>query len=266
MEKISDVIKTQTINAEDPYIKLMKARCDGFNNQEGTLSDYDCPICKNKGQVMEIHDGYESLIECNCMQVRRTISRIKKSGLANLIKKYTFNQFKVTSSWQKNALDISQNFLANHRGKWFYIGGQVGAGKTHLCTALVNEFIKAGNEAYYMLWRDTVVSLKSVVTDAESYEKAIRPLKEVKVLYIDDFFKTEQNKKPTTADINIAFEILNYRYNNHELITIISSEMMMKEIIDIDEAVGSRIYERARQHCINITRDIQKNYRLREEK
>jgi len=126
----------------------------------------------------------------------------------------------------------------------------------------VVEFINAGNAAHYMLWRDEIVPLKASVMDDEAYEKAIRKLKEIKVLYIDDFFKTERGKMPTTAEINIAFEILNYRYNNRDLITIISSERLIDDIIDIDEAVGSRIYERSREHCLVIQYDRTKNYRL----
>lgn len=60
-------------------------------------------------------------------------------------------------------------------------------------------------------------------------------LKMVYVFYIDDFIK----ETVTDADINIAFELLNARYNDHEKLTIISTEK------SIDEALGSRIYERS---------------------
>ena len=81
----------------------------------------------------------------------------------------------------------------------------------------------------------------------------MKPWKTVEVLYIDDLFKTEQGRNPTTADVNIAFEILNYRYRNPELITIISSERTIQDIVKIDEAVGSRIFEKSRNCCINIS-------------
>ena len=42
-----------------------------------------------------------------------------------------------------------------------FIGGQVGAGKTHLCTAMVGEFLKRGISAKYMLWRDDALKLKA---------------------------------------------------------------------------------------------------------
>jgi DNA replication protein DnaC len=87
--------------------------------------------------------------------------------------------------------------------------------------------------------------------------------KNVKVLYIDDFYKTDSENKPTQADKNIAFELLNFRYNNPDSITIISSELQIRDLLAIDEAVGSRIYERSKDYQINIAPDINKNYRLR---
>ena len=81
---------------------------------------------------------------------------------------------------------------------------------------------------------------------------------------LDDFFKCGQVEggvqKPTAADVNLAFEILNHRYNNPGFITIISSESTLDEIFSIDEAVGGRIGERAQGHVINLS-GKEKNYR-----
>ena len=127
-----------------------------------------------------------------------------------------------------------------------------------------------GKMVRYMLWRDDVVKLKGNVNDSEAYEKHMSEFKNAEVLYIDDLFKTGKNnegvpQKPTGADTNIAFELLNYRYNNPGLITLISSECRVTDILDIDEAIGGRIAERTIQHGygINIKPDRTKNYRLR---
>ena len=145
---------------------------------------------------------------------------------------------------------------------WFYIGGQVGAGKTHICTAIAVYLLKQGLETYYMLWTDATVELKANKCDDEEYNKLMGKLKSVDVLYIDDFLKTEQGKQPTTADINIAFELLNNRYNAKK-ITIVSSEKTLKEVLNIDEALGSRIKQRAGENDIAIAKDGRKNYRLK---
>jgi len=168
------------------------------------------------------------------------------------------------SPWQKQVKATAQKFTkADPQVSWLFFGGQVGAGKTHLCTAAVAEYLRRGKHVKYMLWRDESVSLKATVNDDEAYAREINPLKKVEVLYIDDFFKTEQGKTPTTADINLAFEILNYRYNNRELITIISSEHTVDDLIAFDEAVGSRILQRSEGYCCVIEEGQGRNHRLK---
>lgn len=76
------------------------------------------------------------------------------------------------------------------------------------------------------------------------------------MLYIDDLFKG----KITEADINLVFEILNYRYNNN-FKTIISSEYMLTELLKIDEAISSRILEKSRGYHLDIKRENGRNYR-----
>jgi len=199
------------------------------------------------------------------MSIRESMRRIERSGIAGLLDKCTFDNFEVTDEWQRLAKSKAEQFVeAYPHSEWLFMGGQVGAGKTHLCTAVVGKFLNTGKAAQYMLWRDDSVRLKAIVNNDEEYAAAIVPLKTVDVLYIDDFFKTERGKPPTTADINLAFEILNYRYNNRNLVTIISCELLMEDLIDIDQAVGSRIYELSKvNYCVQIGYAREKNFRLR---
>lgn len=241
---------------------------DTLNAADGNLTGYDCLICKNKGVTYHLENGYEISRECECMAIRRSAWNIEKSGLKSLLNKYIFENFIPAEQWQKDFKSDALRFIDDHQGKWFYAGGQVGAGKTHICTAIVSEFLKKGVAARYMLWRDEIVKIKAIVNDDVDYANAVNPLKIAPVLYIDDFFKTSNdergNKKPPTAgDINVAFEILNYRYNNDKLVTIISSERTVDELLSCDEAVGSRIYQRTKDYCWVIGQDKDKNYRLR---
>jgi len=270
MAHVPEAIRSR--HTEMSFEEYSDKRINDMNSIDGNLTGYDCPICKNKG-VIYSHDGiYEVSRECECMKIRRSIWNIEKSGLKNLLDKYTFENYKVTEPWQKVFKESAERFINDHTGKWFYAGGQVGCGKTHICTAIVKELLKQGIPARYMLWRDEVVTLKAVVNDEVEYPKLINPLKTVPVLYIDDFFKTGDEldkfgnlvkKRPTQGDINVAFEILNYRYNNDKLITIISSERTIDELLDCDEAVGSRIYQRTKEYCKVCPQDIKRNFRMR---
>ena len=256
--------------------ELETLKAESFNSSSGNLNeedDYECDICHNKGLILRAvltDRGYWTTVsrECKCMSVRRTIKMMKKSGLKNIIKDYTFDKFEDSQPWQKTIKDAAVAYAKNPVG-WFFIGGQSGAGKTHICTAICREFLLTGTAVKYMLWRDDVTKIKNLVTEADEYQKLIDVYKKVRVLYIDDLFKTGRSadgtkQRPTAADINVAFEILNYRYNDPKLLTIISSECTVNDILDIDEAVGGRIFERSRK-AFSLKPDKSRNYRLRGE-
>lgn len=253
--------------------------CDAYNSSVGDLDKkdgYNCSECKNKGYIaiprLDDMFGYWSEVhrECKCQKIRRTIARLERSGLKNVIKDYTFDKYEATENWQGILKDKAIEYTRSHGDAWFFIGGQSGAGKTHICTAIAGSFLAKGVDVKYMLWRDDVTKIKSSITDNEKYEEIITSYKIASVLYIDDLFKNgkDQNgnvQRPTGADVQVAFEILNYRYNNKELITIISSERTIHELIDIDEAIGGRISEKSVQYGFgfNLKNDINKNYRLK---
>ena len=256
--------------------KLCEMKCKYFNESIGNLdpAEYNCSKCNNRGGYMkpkEREDGecVEVFVPCKCMKVRKIIQKLNRSGLRDIVHKYTFDNFKATEEWQKTVKDTAQRFIADEENKWFFFGGQSGAGKTAICTAITVHYLKKDMETRYMLWRDDITKIKAAVTDAEAYQRMIDDLKTVSVLYIDDLFKSGakagETQHPTPADINVAYEIINYRYNNPELITIISSEFMIRDILEVDEALGGRIAEKTADagYCINIKKDAAKNYRTK---
>lgn len=272
MQETQTTVQSSELPEVDEQTKL---KAELLNSTIGALDKqdgYSCALCKNKGIIAypEISElGYSTIVfrECVCMKPRRSLRRLEKSGLKSLIKDYTFSRFNVHKPWQGLMLNAARSYAEKPEG-WFFVGGQSGSGKTHICTAICRELLLSGRAVIYMLWRDTVAQLKAAVTDEKRYAELINEYKTVDVLYIDDLFKSGRSKEaaaqPTSADINVAFEILNYRYNNPALLTVISSEYSIGDIISIDEAVGGRIYERTKNgNACSIKRDRDKNYRLR---
>lgn len=257
---------------------------DKLNEMQGDLNDgYDCPKCKNRGFVFYVAERkapngetiyVDSTYPCQCRKTRSSIRRMKRSGLESIVKKCTFEKYEVSEEWQKNIKEAAQKFaneVSSLEHKWFFIGGGVGSGKTHLCTAIARKLLYDGYEVRYMLWLDESKKLKACVNDESRYMELIEPLKNADVLYIDDFLKTAKDTygnepNPTTADMTLAYEIINHRYLNPNLVTIISSERYIGEISDIDEAVGSRIYEMTKNNAYNIARDKNRNYRTKDMK
>lgn len=204
------------------------------------LDNVDCDICQNRGYIL-FDDAERGLTarECACMASRRSLRRIKNSNMEDALSRYSFDSYeetdKETNRVKKKALEFTEN------PAWFFIGGRSGSGKTHICTAICGELIRKGYDVRYELWRDLTTTLKPIVNDPEYAEK-LKRLSAVPVLYIDDLFKGNV----TGADLNLAFQLINARYNDRRLITILSSELTLSEIIEHDEALGGRIYERAR--------------------
>lgn len=240
---------------------------DWYNSRSGNLNEedgYNCSICKNKGFISRLNEvDDEVLVPCKCRKVRDTLQRAKKSGLGNIITEYTFDKFKVAEEWQKVIKENAQQFCKDDDAHWFYIGGQVGCGKTHICTAIAAHYIKAGRDVKYMLWNEEAKKLKALVNDI-AYQDEIAIYKNVDVLYIDDFVKVKSGESPTTADINLAFEIINHRLLSKDKITIISSEKTLDEMLEYDEATMSRMYQKTGIYKFSIGKDKSKNYRLRE--
>lgn len=238
----------------------LQIQCDLENKVKGSLKGMDCPECLNKGYSLKVVKGEMVTVNCSCMKQRASIKRIAESGLEGAIDKLTFDSYIAKEEWQKSTKSCAEKYSQEGNGAWFFIGGQSGSGKTHLCTAIAGKLLRDGKSLKYMRWRDEATRLKSLVNDS-AYSTLIDECKTVDVLYIDDFLKTQRGQQPTSADVNLAFEILNYRYSSQKA-TIISSERSSNEIIYIDEALGSRIVELSKEYCVNIKNDRSRNYRI----
>lgn len=235
----------------------------------------DCQICKNKGYIFipvesdstDFREHYKD-VTCECMVRRLNVKRMRQSGLEDVSNMFRFDMFVTNEPFRKRMYDVAKSYVDNgaNNNKWLYVGGQSGAGKSHICTAATIKLMERYS-ALYVMWPNKVRTIKQYVNDSDRYEEEIGKLQKVGLLYIDDFFKPVFNANGTealasAADVRIAYEILNYRYIN-KMPTIISSEMFLFELAKIDEAIAGRIAEMcAGKYKIDINRDTKRNYRL----
>lgn len=251
-------ISSKKADVKDMWAMLQNQFVNDYNKKQGDLTEFDCPVCLNRGDIAYFENGYPGNKECECMSKRRNIRRLKESGLAETVERCTFDKYKIKTPWQKSIHDRAKAF-ADNPTRLFFIGGQVGAGKTHICTAISKELIDKGLRLKYMLWSSESAKIKF---DMQNYDTNIQAICEYPVLYIDDLFKTTNGNKPSDVEVRMAFDIINYRYNNAKLITILSSEKSIQQITEIDQAVGSRIFEIGQEYVLNIPQDRAKNQRL----
>lgn len=250
-----------------PMTQEEKARKDAadLNRQAGSenlIDGYECEKCRNRGHIYIARGVYVSRADCDCMNARRSIRRMLQSGLGPALNRYTFERYRADEPWQQCVKEAAQAFSEDAAGHWFFIGGASGAGKSHLCTAICRNLLTK-QEVHYMLWEDEAPEIKGMITDGERYAQRVNRLKDVDVLYIDDFFSNRRDAGPSDADIRLAREILNHRVVNRKT-TIISTEWYSSEILDVDTGLGGRIYEMCgEQYCWDLERGQDKNYRLK---
>lgn len=244
--------------------ELSKQRCEELNKVKGNLNEsdgYNCTECLNRGYIhIPTQYGTETSVSCSkCAKIRNTLRLLNDSGIIQ----YRFEDFAVECEWEKVLLDTVLSFTVHGGDKWLFVGGQSGAGKTHLCSAaLINLVHRQQKEAMLFAWIEKSKKLKRF-SDDDNNEREIEAFKTVPLLYIDDLFKTRGSTGITEADINLALDIIDYRYRNN-LTTIISTEMSIDEIISISEALGGRIKQKSKEYTVYISKDIRKNKRLRD--
>lgn len=244
----------------------------GYNESEGILreGEPDCRICKNKRQIAVVTisrgEAYQAFADCQCVKLVQSLRRIQKSGLADQLKKCTFDNFETKHGFQKTLLGKAKEFLQDGAENWFVTLGQTGCGKTHICTAVCGELLNRGYSVRYVRWAVELKRIKALVNDYYEYSKAIEDIFSNDVIYIDDIFKrgkTSDGKlaRPTDADVKLAFEIIDTA-NAFGKTLIISGEDLRKSLIDIDEAITGRIFQKAGDFLVQVTADGTKNFRL----
>lgn len=203
-------------------------------------------------------------VSCDCRNIEKLKNEWKYSGINIEMTKHTFTNFEVWNNASKRAKDTAVAYYSDFRNirdsrrNSILFCGQVGSGKSHLSVALALNFLKQKVKVVYMPYRDVITKIKQNMIDQEYYSRTISKYQLCEVLLIDDLFKGKINE----SDINIIFEIINYRYLNF-LPIIVSSEFSIDRLLAFDEAVGSRIYEMSKDYVVEIEKDMHNNYRLR---
>lgn len=225
---------------------------------------YNCPRCKDQeGYLVRGEDGYEYWSSCECREKRRVERLFKSSQITDAFQKLGFKNFKVDGMPQPivDAFHCSATYFRNFqairdtRHNSICLLGEPGSGKTHLLMAISNCLISQGVGVTYFPWVEGFNELKDNLNDLDN---RIQKLQNAPTLFIDDLFKGRS--KPTEFQLEQLFAIVNFRYLNN-LPLLVSSERCVDELCSIDKAIGSRIYEMARNYTV-ILSGLELNYRI----
>lgn len=215
---------------------------------------------------MIVKEGIQYYEACKCYLDSYSERIFKASMITPEFRKKTFQTW--DSAWLddvvRNAHRCALNYMANferirhERSNSIALLGQSGAGKTHLLMAIANSLMDKNVSVLYFPFVEGFNELKS---DLDHIEDRVTKMQKIDVLLIDDLFKGRTS--PTPFQIEQMFGIVNYRYMNH-LPVLISSERLMEDLLKIDEALGSRMYEMTRDYRVQL-QGPKLNYRLKED-
>ncbi len=250
----------------DPVLAMEQNKVYTFNQTQGPddKTGVQCDVCKNRRRIAFLNEeGKISIRSCKCEGTRLTVSRLQRQGLYEISKRKTLDKFRADTKTQRALKSIVQKYIAEDSPAWLLLCGQSGAGKTHLCTAaFVRISFDRGIDGRYLLWLSDGRKIKAAAKEGD--EQLLNEFKKCSLLYIDDLFKCKHGTEPSDADVRLAFEILDHRYN-HKLRTIISTEMLLEDIAYLDEAICRRIREMCGKYIGNIGRDPRKCYTPKED-
>lgn len=233
-------------------------------SMEMSTSKYECPDCKD---TLWIHLGGNNFKPCHCREVKQARRIIEKSGISKAFASKTIRDYIPKNSTQESAKYIAISYVKNFneivklRNNSIMFLGQPGSGKTHLTIAIANALLKAGIAVRYMQYREEITAIKQVINDEQEYNRLMNTWKNTQVLLIDDLYKgIIRNGKANESELSIMFDLINHRYLAQKPV-MVSSEHLLDQILDFDEATGTRISEMAKERTIEF-RGKELNHRM----
>lgn len=229
-------------------------------NEQKKKDFYSCSVCKDTSWLIDFNG---KATRCKCFEIDKVREQWKYSGLKADDLDKTFKTYEPWNEITRIMKSTTTNYalrynnIKNSKQNSILFCGNPGSGKTHLSIALANKFIKDGHKVVYMPYRDSITKIKQNMIDADYYKNIVSKYQQADILLVDDLFKGKINE----SDINIMFEIVNHRYIN-KLAMIVSTEYLVEEMLRFDEAIGSRIYEMAKDFTVEVV-GPNNNYRLR---
>lgn len=243
--------------------RLIKLGQEKANSMTSNLIEYKCKACKDTGIVDRMVDGKHYAEHCACYKTKQMQRRLKNSGLTEVFQEM---KFKNTECWNKSVkvcLEKAQDYVqrfdedCKERDNSMLILGQVGSGKTRIAIAAANALMQEDIAVMYIHFKELMRGLKGDCLDEEAYNKRLYRLVSIPVLLIDDLFKGY-----TQADIKYTYDVINERYMRNKPV-IVTSELMLKQLLEIDEAIASRLVEMSASHIHIFPNELRYNYRLR---
>ena len=281
----SGFFTTRKIDFEQPRMSdydFEKFVADDYNEQVGDLhlkDGIECPTCKNKGMIAKVLEDdcgaitYYKVAHMNCPECSKSRAnywKIKNNPIGKDFSGKTSKDYIITKKWQvplkASMVEYLKSYMLEKHKHWYGVFGTAGCGKTTLCGIIMNTLgVKHQKDIEMIYWGSFINEVKRLIMSKETIKASnlLYDIQTTEVLFIDEFL----SDKVTETDIEYAKEIINYRYNN-DLVTIVTSQKLFNELVEINEPIFSRFYMKAKNGIYVIDRAKEKgvnmNYRFGE--
>lgn len=230
----------------------------------------ECTSCGGTGLIVK--DGLA--FKCSCINQEDKSRRYRESRLPSKLRKASFEAFdlsyypesvfvdrsaksyrEVAQSTVMAAREFAEANVSGDRGKkGLFIYGNVGSGKTYLCSAIANYLLEQGKQVLFIVVPDLLDEIRaSYGGDGEMSEiQVLRYANNAPVLILDDLGAHNY----TEWARNKIYSIINNRLNN-EKPTVINSNLNLGQIERyLGERTTSRIVELCDIYGLFVPKDI----------
>ncbi len=257
---------TKILNSAEKRTKTMESlNADQMVREEDYLAGKVCLPDKAR----EWKTTYSK--QCKCVKQKKIARLMEASGITEEFEMLLFGNFITDGKPDmiKDAYECAMEYFKDfqkvkgERSNSIALLGQPGSGKTHLLTAIMNNLIK--KKSVYCMYFPYVEGMGNLRDNFDQLESKLDAMRKADVLFIDDLFKPVKGEpRATDWQVEQIQSVVNYRYLNHKPL-LISSELDTAALLDIDEALGSRIHQMCRNYTVIIKGDrMQLNHRLGE--
>lgn len=236
------------------------------DNRYKVVSGDACALCKGAGylraNVPYGHPNFGKALPCECKIVERKKQLqhelVVTSGLLSLstFEYATFETFDPTRTGTMDAYNKALHFADNPDG-WLVLVGPYGCGKTHLAVSIAKKRIEAGDTVLVQTVPDLLDHLRAAFSpqSGQEYSETFDQMRKVDLLVLDDYGAQSDTRWATEK----LYQLLNYRYNDKKLATVITSNGL--------EGTDPRLYSRMHDRNLVTLVDMQhaSDYRLESE-
>lgn len=235
------------------------------------LDEFNKPVYKRLPMKNEIW------VTCSCQQQQQIERLIANSQITSEFQKKGFKNFDIEgrapiiSKMRNEALKYYNNFaeIRNEMENSIALVGQVGSGKTHLLSAIANGLLQQNISVMYFPFAEVMEKMRE--NEFALKDKIVHQAQQADVWFLDDLFKPvtkmvngKTTKVPRASEWaqERMYEIINYRYLNKKPI-LLSCELDFETLLQINDAIGSRLFEMCSSYLVTIAEDPFLNHRLR---